>query len=300
MTIESHSERDRQIRTVTLWGGLLNIVLMAIKVVSGFLVSSSALVADGIHSLSDLATDFIILVSSRVSNRPADKTHPYGHKRFETLAAQVIAMVLFVVSIGLIWSAARSILQEERYFPGPVVLIIALISVFSKEIIFRITRKVSRATQSASLYANAWHHRSDALSSVAVLIGGIASLFGWGMADQAATIVVGFMIMAVSVKILYEGLIELSEHSADEKSIQTIESILSDNKDISEWHALRTRRVGGELFIDLHILVDPDLSVQTSHDMATKIEKQIKDAIAKPVNILIHIEPDIQDRHKYR
>lgn len=284
--------RDKQIRSVTMWGALLNILLMITKLASGILVKSSALIADGIHSLSDLATDCIVLVGSWLSHRPADETHPYGHRKFETIASHIIALILLAVSIGLIWSASVSIVKGESSFPGMAVLIVAWISVVAKEFIFRITRRVSRITHSTSLYANAWHHRSDAFSSVAVLIGGVASVAGWGYADRAATIVVGFMIMGVAGRILYEGLIELSEHSADEKSIEIIQKILSETEDISGWHRLRTRKLGGELFVDVHILVDPDLTVHQGHEICLRIEKRVQAELSNPVNILIHIDPE--------
>jgi cation diffusion facilitator family transporter len=179
-----------------------------------------------------------------------------------------------------------------------MVLVVATVSVVAKEIIFQITRKVSRVTGSSALYANAWHHRSDAFSSAAVLIGGVASLLGWGYADNVATVVVGFMIIWVAGKFFIEGLIELSEHSADRESIRKIESVLSQDKEIRGWHALRTRKLGAELFVDVHILVDPKFSVVEGHDISIKVEERIKKELSKPVNILVHIEPDTKDSHR--
>jgi len=285
------NQRQKKIRSVTLWGALLNIVLMILKLLSGILVRSSALIADGVHSLSDLATDIVVLIGTRLSHRPPDDTHPYGHGKMETIASQLIALVLLVISFGLIWAAGTSIYRHEQNYPGYMVLVIAAVSVISKEIIFIITRKISRITGSVALYANAWHHRSDSFSSVAVLIGGMVSLFGWGYADQVATIVVGFMIMGVGGKIFFKGLIELSEHAADSESIQKIEKVLSEEKGVSSWHALRTRTLGAELFIDVHVLVDPRLSVLESHDISVKIENKIRNKLSKPVNVLVHIEP---------
>jgi cation diffusion facilitator family transporter len=271
---------------------------VALKLVSGIFIRSSALIADGVHSLSDLATDFIVLIGTRLSSRPADKTHPYGHGKLEAIASILIALVLLVISFGLIWSAGILIYQHKHNYPGYMILVVAFVSVIFKEILFYITRKVSRITQSTVLYANAWHHRSDSLSSFAVLIGGAASLLGWGLADQVATIVVGFMIIGVAGKILFDSLIELSEHSADSESIQKIENVLSKEADISSWHALRTRKLGAELFIDVHLLVDPALSVQKSHDISMKIEGKIKKELSRPSNILVHIEPYIEKMHK--
>ena len=284
-------ERWRKIRSITLLGIFVNIFLMTAKIFFGILIKSSALIADGFHSLSDLATDVLVLVGTRVSNRPPDDAHPYGHKRFETLATQMMGFILIVVGFGFIWKASTAIYRGEENFPGGMMLVVASISVVAKEIIFFLTRKVSRETQSTALYANAWHHRSDSLSSLAVLIGGAASLLGWGYADQVATVVVGLMIIGVAAKILYEGLIEITEHSADKESIEKITKILSEEQDVLDWHALRTRRIGGELFVDLHLLVDPEMSVRDSHVICEKVETRIEKELKKPVNVLIHIEP---------
>ena len=289
--LRAQNNREKKIRTITLWGSLLNTLLMALKIISGLLIQSSALVADGFHSLSDLVTDFLVLIGTKLSSRPADKTHPYGHKKFETISSQLMALFLFAIGVGFILSSGGAILRHEHKFPGVIVLVVAAISVFSKEVLFYKTRKVSRETESAALYANAWHHRSDSLSSVAVLLGGAVSLFGWGHGDQVATIVVGFMISGVGVKIFYECVIELAETSADKESIQTISQILSEQTDIETWHALRTRKLGGELFLDVHICVDPRLSVQEGHDISNRLESEIREKLSKPVNILVHIEP---------
>jgi cation diffusion facilitator family transporter len=291
-------ERQIKIRSITIWGIFLNIFLMVMKIFSGILIKSSALIADGIHSFSDLATDFVVLIGTRLSSRPADKTHPYGHGKLETIASIIIALALFFLSLGLIWSAGISIYRHEHKFPGYLVLVIAGVSVVSKEIIFFVTRRIARITHSSVLYANAWHHRSDSLSSVAVLLGGIAGLLGWGHADQMATIVVGFMIIGVSGKIFFEGFLELSEHSADSESIEKIEMVLSKEKSISSWHALRTRKLGAELCVDVHVLVDPVLSVQESHDISMKIEEEIEKKLSRPVNVLVHVEPDIEEMRK--
>lgn len=297
MTHDSFRERDRRIRSITLWGALLNLLLMALKIISGILIHSTALIADGIHSLSDLATDFVVVIGSRLSNRPADESHPYGHQKFETVSAVLISLVLIAVSAGLIWAAAQSLLKGAGRFPGALVLVIAGISVVSKEVVFQVTRRMAKETRSASLYANAWHHRSDAFSSIAVFAGGIAGLLGWAMADLAATIVVGFMILGVGLKFLYQGLVELTEHSADHESIEVIKAILAAEEEICGWHALRTRKLGGELFVDLHVLVAAKLTVQESHDITLRIENHIKSQLSKPVNVLIHIDPDTAEQH---
>jgi len=296
MKIKPLSPREKEIRSITLWGALLNIVLLALKIVVGLFVRSSALIADGFHSLSDLFTDIIVLASSRLSNRPPDETHPFGHGKFETLASQVIATVLVVVGFFFVWSAGAAIYRREINYPGFTVLIIAALSIVSKEILFVLTRKVARRTHSTALYANAWHHRSDSFSSIAVFIGGIAGLLGWGYADKMAAIVVGIMIMAVGGKLFYDNLIEFTEHAGDKKSVEIIKKILSDDDEIISWHALRTRNIGGEMFIDVHVCVDARLTVLESHKICDKIESSIRRELSKPVNILIHIDPDKRDR----
>ncbi len=288
---DSLNEREKKIRSITLWGVLANIFLIAIKVFSGVLINSSALIADGFHSLSDLATDFVVLAGVRLSNRPPDEAHPYGHKRFETLATQIVGLILLVLGFGFIWKASQAIFQGEENFPGGMMLVVAGVSIVVKEILFFLTRRISKETHSTALYANAWHHRSDSLSSGAVLLGAMASLLGWGYADQVATIVVGLMIIGVAGKILYVGLIEITEHSADKESIERINKILSEEPEVSDWHALRTRKVGGELFVDLHLLVDPEISVRDSHVICERVEERIEIELKKPVNVLIHIEP---------
>jgi cation diffusion facilitator family transporter len=293
MMIYSEVEMQRDIRSITWWGVAINAFLIVLKLVSGISIKSHALVADSVHSLSDLSTDFIVLGGTALSRRPPDATHPYGHKRFETIASQLIASVLLVVGLGLLWSAGVSIFYHRQNYPGYVMLVVAATSVVLKEIIFFKTREISRKTGSASLYANAWHHRSDSLSSMAVLLGGVASLLGWGYADQVATIVVGFMIVGVAGKIFLEGIVELSEHSADRESIRKMEKVLSEEKDISSWHALRTRKLGGQLFADVHIVVNPQLSVIDSHGITMKIEEKINKELSRPVNVLIHVEPDM-------
>ena len=285
-------KRQRQIRTVTLWGAWINIFLATLKLAVGFWLRSSALVADGVHSISDLATDLVVLVGARASSAPPDESHPYGHSKLETIAGLFVALILLVVSVGLIWSSVMSIYRHQHSFPGYGVLVVAAVSVIAKEVIFHVTLKVSRKASSSVLYANAWHHRSDSLSSLAVLLGGVASVAGWGHADQAAALAVGFMIAGVAVKILYENLMELSEHAIDRLSVRTIERILDNEEEVRQWHALRTRKVGAEHFIDVHILVDPDLTVTKGHEISMRIEERIKESLSRPANILVHVEPD--------
>lgn len=291
------SKNQHQIKRITVWGMFVNVLLMLLKIIVGSLVHSIALVADGIHTLSDLGTDFIVLIGANFAHRPADESHPYGHGKVETLAAQIIGIVLLAAGIGIAWSSGRALYIQQPNYPGIWLSIIAIISVVLKEVMFQRTRKIARITQSSSLYANAWHHRSDALSSVAVLFGGIAGLLGFGYGDQIAGLVVAFMIMGVAGKIMVQNLMELVEHSADSESIHIIEEVLNQYQDIEHWHELRTRKIGPELFLDVHILVEPTLSVLESHKITEKIERAIQANLSRPVNILVHVEPHIDEMH---
>lgn len=298
MGIHLGAERQKAIQSVTFLGVAINGFLIILKLVFGLLIRSSALIADSVHSISDLSTDFIVLAGTRLGQRPPDESHPYGHRKFETVSSQLIASVLIVVGFGLLYSAGASLFYHRQNFPGFWMLVVASVSVVLKEFIFYKTRRISRLTGSTALYANAWHHRSDSLSSLAVLTGGAASLLGWGYADQAATLVVAFMIMAVAGRIFLKGIVELTEHAADRESIEKIEKALTEEAAINSWHALRTRKLGGELFADVHVLVDPELSVQESHDITVRIEEKIRKELSKPVNVLIHTEPDRSERGK--
>ncbi|MCI0493972.1 cation diffusion facilitator family transporter [candidate division KSB1 bacterium] len=288
------SQDQKKINSITVWGMVINIILTTVKILAGSIIKSVALVADGIHSLSDLVTDVAVLVSSKAARRPADTSHPYGHGKIETIGTLVIGLVLLIVGGGIGWSSIHSLYHDEKFFPGPVVAIVAFVSVVSKELLFQFTQKLAKQIHSSALYANAWHHRSDAFSSVAVLIGSVLSLFGVGYGDQLAGLVVGIMIVAVAGTILFDGVKELSEHAIDRASLAIIEQTLNNHPQINIWHKLRTRKIGAELFVDVHIHVDPDLSVYESHKFTTEIEQSIQEQLPLPVNILIHVEPCLQ------
>lgn len=288
---EENKDTQKRIRNITLWGMAVNVFLALIKTIGGFIVQSVALVADGIHSLTDLATDIAVLISSKAARRPPDRNHPYGHGKIETVGAHIIGIVLVTVGAAIGWSTINSLQNMETSFPGPLVAIFAIVSLIAKEILFQLTRNVARATHSSSLYANAWHHRSDALSSLAVLIGGASSLLGFGYGDHIAGLLVSIMIMAVGGRIMFDNLKELSEHAIDGEMVETIESVLTENKDICHWHKLRTRKIGSEIFVDVHIHVHPELTVRDSHTLTWDIEDAIEQKLSLPVTTLIHVEP---------
>ena len=285
-----------RIRRITLWGAIVNVFLAVIKIVSGVMSGSVALIADGVHSFSDLLTDVVVVVGVYVSDLPPDKTHPYGHGKYETFASMIVALALGAVGIGIAWEAGSSLYDHEESFPGPVVLIVAFVSIVAKEVLFHATRLVARQTNRPSVLANAWHHRSDALSSVAVLIGGAAGMMGWGHGDQIAGILVGVMVLGVAIKLFAEGARELSEHAVSEDTLARVRQCLDGHTDVRGWHRLRSRKVGREVFMDVHIFLQPDMTVAQGHDIADTLEREIRDMMATPVNITIHMEPYTEAR----
>ena len=287
-----------QIKSITYLSIAVNIVLSVVKVIVGFLAGSLAMIADGIHSLSDLATDAAVLLGVHLGSKAPDQSHPYGHGRAETFSGGVIALVLIFVGGAMMYYATTAIARDEVTTPRLAVLIAAILSIASKEWLYRVTQKVAIQSHSTALYANAWHHRSDALSSVAVVAGFISLEFGFGHGDQVAAIAVGLMIILVGIRIIADCLRELTEGAVDADTIEHIRDIINANSSIRRWHKLRSRTIGREVFLDLHILVDPDLNIAAAHEIAESLENTLHEKIARPVNITIHIEPDVVELRK--
>ena len=218
---------EKQIKKITLIGSVVNVFLSIIKILGGKFVGSVALVADGVHSLSDILTDIITYVGVSIGSRPPDKSHPYGHGKFETVAAILVSGILVVIGIWIVWDAAMEIYLHKGSFPGFTVLILAAISMLAKEIVYQYTRKTAHKTKSPALMANAWHHRSDALSSLAVFVGGIVSLFGFSYADSIAGIIVALMVVWVGLKIGFESFCELIEKSVSQEILEKIVTIFT-------------------------------------------------------------------------
>ena len=298
--MDNHKQETagRQIRSITYLSIAANISLSLIKSGIGLFAGSLALLADGIHSLSDLATDAAVLLGLRLGSKAPDQSHPYGHGRAETFSAGLVAFILILVGGAMIYYATLAIARDETTVPRFEVLAASVISIAAKEWLYRATRKVAVQSHSPALYANAWHHRSDALSSVAVAIGFITLRFGFDHGDQVAAIAVGLMIIWVGVKVIGDALHELTESAVDPNTIEHIQHIIEANTSIRQWHKLRTRTVGREIFLDLHILVDPDLNITDAHEIAESLEKTLDEQITRPINITVHIEPDTPDLRK--
>jgi len=287
---------------VTVIGILGNVLLLGLKLVFGFLTGSASLVADGIHSASDMATDLAVLGGMHLARREADADHPYGHGRFETLAGGVVAGALILVGGFIAWEAIVALRSGVINYPGIPVLVVAAVSIVVKEWLYRRTMRVARDVDSAALYANAWHHRSDALSSIAVLAGSIGGLAGWGQADQVAGLIVGLMVIGAGAKTLLSVLHELTEGGLGKDEVGRIRAAIEGVEGTRGWHHLRTRRVGREIFVELHVLVDPALSVIDGHNIASGVEDAIHETCSTPVKAMVHIEPDVthDKRHPNR
>lgn len=298
MDNNKQSIAGRKIKSITYLGMATNIVLSVIKVAIGLSAASLALVADGIHSLSDVATDVAVLLGLRLGSKEPDQSHPYGHGRAETFSAGLIALILIVVGGAMIYYATLAIARDEMTIPRVGVLIAAVISIAVKEWLYRVTQKIAIQSHSPALYANAWHHRSDALSSVAVVVGFISLEFGFGHGDQVAAIAVGLMIIWVGVRVIGDALRELAEAAVDPETIERIKNIINSDSSIRQWHQLRTRTVGREVFLDLHILVDPDLKITAAHEITERLEKTLDEQITRPINITVHVEPDTPELRK--
>jgi len=289
---------NKKIRFVTNLSIAGNIVLSAVKVGVGLFAGSMALVNDGIHSLSDMTTDIAVLLGIHFGSKQPDESHPYGHGRIETFAAGFIGIVLAGIGSVMIYRAAVAIAAGKYRSLGFIVLFVALISIIVKELLYIITRRVAVKTHSSALYANAWHHRSDALSSIAVVIGFVLLRLGFKYGDQMAAVGVGLMVVLVGARIMGDCLRELTEAAVDADTIEQIKQIINTEPSVHQWHKLRSRTVGREVFLDLHILVDPGLNVAGAHEIAESLEEALHERITRPVNITVHIEPDVPDMRK--
>lgn len=289
---------NKRIRAVTNLSIEANVLLSVLKVIVGLVAGSMALVADGFHSLSDMLTDFAVLLGVRLGSKAPDPEHPYGHGRAETFAAALIALILILIGAATIYYAAIDIAKARIAVPGAAVLIVAVISIIIKELIYRFTKKVALESHSSVLYANAWHHRTDALSSVAVVIGFASLKLGFAYGDQIAAIAVGLMITLVGIRVVGDCFQELTEAAVDSETVDQIKHIIASEKRIHNFHRLRTRTVGREVFLDLHILVGPDLTIIAAHEIAETLETALHKQLPRPVNITVHIEPDIPQLRK--
>ena len=275
--------REREIQKVTLVGGAGNVALMIFKLIAGILGHSSAMIADAVHSLSDFVTDIIVLVFVSVSAKPQDRSHDYGHGKFETIATFFIGIALVVAAVGIIVSGVLALIDwaggADLEAPGQLALWAALLSIAVKEVLYQYTAYKGKKLNSQAVVANAWHHRSDALSSIAAAIGiGGAILLGdrWTVLDPIASIVVGLFLVKVAAGLLRTSIGELTEGSFP---------------GVSEPHNLRTRRIGNRIAIEAHIRMDGSVSLLKAHDLTSQVERKLKERFGDDTHITLHMEP---------
>lgn len=294
-----HKIRESGIYKVTLIGGVVNFLLIILKFAAGIFGKSGAMIADAVHSLSDFATDVIVLVCVKISNKPIDRKHDYGHGKFETLASVVVAIVLLFVGVGIFWNGTKAIygvLFMDEILTKPTVFAFwaAIVSIVSKEIIYQFTIVVGKKYNSSAVIANAWHHRSDAFSSIGTAIGiGGAVFLGdkWIILDPIAAVVVSLFIMNAAISILKPSLDELLDASLPEEVENEIIEILSSFKGAVDPHNLRTRRIGNSIAMDVHIRVSGELKVYEAHSITENMENKLKEHFGPDMFIAIHVEP---------
>ncbi|MCC2236484.1 cation diffusion facilitator family transporter [Bacteroides hominis] len=292
------SSREKGIYKVTIVGSIVNFLLLVFKFFAGIAGHSAAMLADAVHSLSDFITDIVVIVFVRIAGKPEDKGHDYGHGKYETLATAIIGLLLLCVGFGIFWNGASSIYTFLRggqlESPGVVALVAALVSIVSKEILYQYTVIQGKKLNSQAVVANAWHHRSDALSSIGTAIGiGGAILLGdhWRVLDPIAAVVVSFFIMKVSVQLLIPCVDELLEKSLPDDVEKEIEQTVLSFPGVSQPHHLRTRRIGSYYAIELHVRMDGKITLEEAHSTATAIENKLKEMFGKGTHVGIHVEP---------
>ncbi len=291
-------ERNRQIYKVTLVGGLVNVLLLIFKFAAGIMGHSAAMVADAIHSLSDFVTDIIIIVFVHISGKPKDKSYEYGHGKYETLAMTIIGIALLAVAIGIVYEGAAKIAAwvggTQLQAPGLLALWAALLSIVLKEGTFRYSMAEARKLHSQAVEANAWHHRSDALSSVGTAIGiGGAIFLGerWTVLDPMVSVIVGLFIIRVSYFLLRDGIVDLMEHSLPDEVEEEILQLAASVEGVVEPHELCTRRIGNHYAIELHILMDGNITLCEAHEKASEVEDLLRSHFGEETHIAVHVEP---------
>ena len=291
-------QRTKQIYRVTLLGMFVNIALFAFKLIAGIVGRSGAMIADAIHSASDFATDIVVLAFVRISSKPRDDDHKWGHGKYETLASLIIGVALFAVGAEILMDSAHKIkaVADGEILPRPrmIAVVAAAVSIVVKEALYQWTTRVGKRLDSPSVVANAWHHRSDALSSIGTLLGiGAAYFLGdkWRIADPIAAMVVAALIINVAIELSRKALAELLEKSLPKAVEEEILSIILATPNVHKPHNLRTRRIGSDIAIEVHIRVEGSMTVHDSHEISKDIERALRERFGENTAVAIHIEP---------
>lgn len=296
---DQEANRERQIYKVTWIGFFANMLLAAGKLVAGVVGRSGAMIADGVHSISDFATDLVVMIFVKVSAMPKDDDHDYGHGKFETLATIIIGLALFAVAAGIFWKSVNLVAAvvngETIEPPEAIAFVAAAVSIAVKEALYRYTKHVGEKVCSQVVVANAWHHRSDALSSIGTLLGiGGAYFLGqeWAVLDPIAAIAVSVLIAKVAYDLIKPGIGEMLERSLPKEQEDEIESIVLSNKHFSDVHNLKTRRIGSGIAIELHVRVPGSMTVKESHDATVEVELRLRERYGQRTQVILHVEPE--------
>lgn len=290
---DNGDERYKEARTVTLVGSVVDLLLGVAKIVAGYIGTSQALIADGVHSLSDLATDGIVLFAMKHGSREADEDHPYGHGRIETLATIALGVALIGVAAGIAWDATLRLMHPELLMhPGWLALVIAFISILSKEAIYHYTMRCADKLNSQLLRANAWHSRSDAISSVVVVIGILGAMGGLDYLDSVAAIGVALMVAKIGADLAWDSAQELIDTAMDPEQVALIRQSIQSVDGVKALHMLRTRRMGESGLVDVHIEVDSRISVSEGHRISDTVRAQIMRDVDTVTDVMVHIDPE--------
>ena len=289
----SLEQRTQEINRVTWWGIFVNLLLSITKLIGGTVGQSQSLIADGLHSLSDLASDAMVLVAAKHAGEEADDDHPYGHGRFETLATVGLGLFLIMIGLGIAFDAAHRVFDEKvQAVPHYFTLAVALFSILSNEGLFHFTHRIALRINSKMLIANAWHHRSDAISSIVVLIGIAGAQMGIPILDPVAAVIVALMIVKIGYDLGYHSMRELVDTALEPEMVEKIKAKILENEDVLEMHMLRTRRMGHTSLVDVHILVQPKLSVSEGHHISEDVEKSLIESFDDINDVTVHIDPE--------
>lgn len=291
--ISAQQQRYKDVRKVTLMGSALDFMLGAAKIAVGGLANSQALIADGVHSFSDLLTDFMVLYAAKHSHKAADEDHPYGHGRIETLATVSLGIILIIIALGIAYSSIQRLSDPGILLDlSTLALLVALISVISKEWIYRYTIAAARRLRSDMLMANAWHSRSDAFSSIVVVLGIAGVMLGYPYLDAVAAVVVAAMIAKIGSDLVRSSTRELIDTALDPEKIKTIQKHIHAVSGVRSVHTLRSRKSAGDAFVDVHIQVDPRLSVSEGHQIGDAVRRRLMNHVDEVTDVTVHIDPE--------
>ena len=288
-----HTSRYEQTRSIALWGGLKNILLAGLKIIFGIIGHSHGLLADGVHSLSDLIVDSVVIIAAKFGNKAADEDHPYGHGRIETAATVLLALILAIAAFAIIINAFITIAAIHAIIiPSQIVLWVALSSVLLNEILYFWTKHIATRIKSKLLMTNAWHHRSDSATSIAVAIGVIGAWLGFPKLDAVAAIIVGLMILKIAWDFGWHSIRELVDTALSIEETEKIKLFIKEIPGVKAIHQLRTRSIAGSIFCDVHVLVDPSISVSEGHYIGQEVDKRLIESFPDITDVTVHIDTE--------